>query len=114
MNGIVIFSIAYFAIGLIVATIASRVMQPKVRFLNVLLTYPIFVVVLLLIEVFSKDSMRIEYSNGTYAVHFRKRNGYFGGYTSLNIAKQVVYEVAKTKRVVFIHLLPRTWWAVKI
>lgn len=112
MNGIVIFSITYFAIGLIVATVASGVMQPKVRFLNVLLTYPIFVVVLLA-KVFRKDSMRIEYNNGTYAVHFRKRNGYFGGYTSLNIAKQVVYEVAKTQRVVFIHLLPHTWWVVK-
>lgn len=57
----------------------------------------------------------VKQSNGTYTVHFRQRDVYpaFGGYDSIDAAKQFVRTIAG-QRVVFIHLLPRTWWAVKI
>lgn len=57
----------------------------------------------------------VKKSNGTYTVHFRQRDVYpaFGGYDSIDAAKQFVRTIAG-QRVAFIHLLPRTWWAVKI
>ncbi len=65
--------------------------------------------------------------NGTYTVHFNAilgddaarvvnnpRNVYpaFGGYDSIDAAKAFVRRTI-SHRVVFIHLLPRTWWVVK-
>ncbi len=56
----------------------------------------------------------VKQPNGTYTVHFHQKDVYpaFGGYDSIDAAKQFVRTIAR-QRVVFIHLLPRTWWAVK-
>lgn len=57
----------------------------------------------------------VKQSNGTYTVHFRQRDVYpaFGGYDSIDAAKQFVRRTCAPHRVVFIHILPRTWWVVK-
>ncbi len=51
-----------------------------------------------------------EQPNGTYTVHFREPSVYpaFGGYDSIDAAKAFVRRTI-AHRVVFIHLLPRTW-----
>mgnify|MGYP006874326875 FL=1 len=65
--------------------------------------------------------------DGTYAVHFNAIPGddaarvvntpnsvypAFGGYDSIDAAKAFVRRTI-AHRVVFIHILPRTWWVVK-
>lgn len=53
--------------------------------------------------------------DGTYTVHFSEPSIYpaFGGYDSIEAAKQFVRRAFPKNKVVFIHLLPRTWWVVK-
>lgn len=53
--------------------------------------------------------------DGTYTVHFDQAETYpmFGGYDSIEAAKQFVRRTCAPHRVVFIHFLPRTWWVVK-
>ena len=52
--------------------------------------------------------------DGTYTVHFNEPSVYpaFGGFDSIDAAKAFVRRTIP-QRVVFIHLLPRTWWVVK-
>lgn len=52
--------------------------------------------------------------DGTYTVHFSEPSIYpaFGGYDSIDAAKDLVRKV-HYGHVVFIHLLPHTWWVVK-
>lgn len=52
--------------------------------------------------------------DGTYTVHFSEPSVYpaFGGFDSIDAAKAFVRRTIP-QRVVFIHLLPRTWWVVK-
>ena len=62
--------------------------------------------------------MRIKQQpDGTYAVHFGNKGNKvyptFGGYESIEEAKEFVRRAYFAHRVVFIHLLPRTWWVVK-
>ena len=53
--------------------------------------------------------------DGTYTVHFSEPSVYpaFGGYDSIEAAKQFVRRTCAPHRVVFIHLIPHTWWVVK-
>lgn len=65
----------------------------------------------------------VKTSNDTYNVHLDRRqiecDGLkFYAYPTIEVASLrgamlIIRETAKPKRVVFIHLLPRTWWAVK-
>lgn len=59
--------------------------------------------------------MKITKQDGTYTVHFSEPSIYpaFGGYDSIEAAKQFVRRAFPKNKVVFIHLLPRTWWVVK-
>lgn len=64
----------------------------------------------------TNTAMKIQkQKDGTYTVHFDQADTYpmFGGYGSIEAAKQFVHRTCAPHRVVFIHLIPRTWWVVK-
>lgn len=58
----------------------------------------------------------VKQKDGTYELHFSGKGNSvyptFGGYESIDAAKDLVRKV-HYGHVVFIHLLPHTWWVVK-